>query len=377
MDKEAVFAKLGQWGSAIWNFLDRKNMAYVLIGMVVFMILLSVMVFSGGVNSPEYQAAADTYGPVTVESHAAPAVAATHDTAAKPVTNAHAVETAAHTAKPAPKAEAAKLPVAATAAGHTAPLPVSVFPPGVFFVQHVMKPMQYELNTRFWGWRPNDITRQFTDNVNEFQQGVLEVTRRTSEALAKRLSRTGDTDSFDPNLELAMNQFMISSKSLIFPSAEGAYSTGLKEMEKYMERLKRGQARFYVRSDNLIPLLRDFRDLLGSCDENLVKSHEDNGEEVSTFDADNYIYYAKGVASSIHTILEGIQVDFKDTLEPRHGEELIEHALHSLGLARDMEPWIVTEGAMDGFIANHRANMAAPISHARFYLDKLIETLST
>ena len=30
-----------------------------------------------------------------------------------------------------------------------------------------------------------------------------------------------------------------------------------------------------------------------------------------------------------------------------------------------------------GIVANHRANIAAPISHARFYLGQLIKTLST
>ncbi|WP_051327443.1 DUF2333 family protein [Desulfatibacillum aliphaticivorans] len=374
MDKDAVLAKISQWGSALWIWMqDRKHMAYVFIGMVVFMILLSIMVFSGGVESPQYQTASNSHA--TVSSHTTtPAKAVSHDTAAAA---AHDTAAAAesHTA-PAVKEETTHK-AAPAASSHAAPVVHSNFPKGVFFVEQAMKPMQYELDGRFWGWRPNDITRQFTDNVNEFQLGVLEATRRTTENLAKRLSRTGDTDSFDPNLELAMNQFMIGAKSLVFPSAEGAYSTGLKEMEKYKERLKKGQARFYVRSDNLIPLLKDYRDLLGSCDENLVKSHEDNGEEVSTFSADNYLYYSKGVASAVHTMLEGILVDFQETLEPRHGEELIEHAIHSLHMAKEMDPWLVTEGASDGFIANHRANMAAPISHARFYLDKLIETLST
>jgi hypothetical protein len=35
------------------------------------------------------------------------------------------------------------------------------------------------------------------------------------------------------------------------------------------------------------------------------------------------------------------------------------------------------DSAPDGILANHRANMAAPISHARFFVGMLIETLST
>ena len=48
-----------------------------------------------------------------------------------------------------------------------------------------------------------------------------------------------------------------------------------------------------------------------------------------------------------------------------------------LGRVKAMKAWMVTEGDLSGFIANHRANMAAPISHARFYLTVVITTLST
>jgi hypothetical protein len=30
-------------------------------------------------------------------------------------------------------------------------------PPGVAFIDALIAPMDYELNQRFWGWRPNDI----------------------------------------------------------------------------------------------------------------------------------------------------------------------------------------------------------------------------
>ena len=53
-------------------------------------------------------------------------------------------------------------------------------PKGVAFVEATIKPLEYELKERFYGWRPNDIL-DFTDNVNNFQLGVLEVTRRTAQ----------------------------------------------------------------------------------------------------------------------------------------------------------------------------------------------------
>ncbi|MFO8049219.1 MAG: DUF2333 family protein [Desulfosudaceae bacterium] len=247
---------------------------------------------------------------------------------------------------------------------------------GLAFVNALIEPLDYELNERFWGWRPNDLI-EFTDNVNNMQRGVLEVTRRATVRLAERISRTGSTDVLDPNLESAMNWFMVKSDSFWFPSAENKYNDGLNEIKQYRARLINGQASFHKRADNLIPLFRAFADLLGSCDENLVKQKENDGKPVSTFAADNYFYYAKGVAGAMIPILKAVSVDFHEVLVSRDGDETLHHAIHSCEVAASLDPWMVLESDLDGLLANHRANMAAHISHARFYLDVLINTLST
>ncbi|MDY6904974.1 MAG: DUF2333 family protein [Thermodesulfobacteriota bacterium] len=247
---------------------------------------------------------------------------------------------------------------------------------GEAFVAASIESMHYELEERFWGWRPNDLIR-FTDNVNEFQKGVLEVTRRTTVKLAERISRTGSTAILDKNLERAMNWFMVQADSFWFPSAEQKYKDGLEQLQIYKERLATGEATFYTRTDNLIPLFKAYADLLGSCDENLVKLEEKNGKQVSTFMADNYFYYAKGVACSMLPVLEAVAQDFHDTLVTRGSAETLHHAIEACHHACSLDPLIVMEGDLDGFVANHRANMAAHISHARFYLDVLVNTLST
>jgi hypothetical protein len=53
------------------------------------------------------------------------------------------------------------------------------------------------------------------------------------------------------------------------------------------------------------------------------------------------------------------------------------HALTSLEHATHIDPWLILDSNLSGFLANHRSNLAGPISHTRFYLDLLIETLST
>lgn len=244
------------------------------------------------------------------------------------------------------------------------------------FVEATIAPLDYELNERFWGWRPNDILN-FTDNVNNSQLGVLEVTRRTVVALTERISRTGATAAFDENLENSMNWLMIKAGDYWFPSPESKYNDSLDALRTYMKKLEIGEANFYTRTDNLIPLLMAYEDLLGSCEENLVKTKEDDGSPVSFFKADDYFYYAKGVASALGTILEGVLEDFTGIIESRRGTEVLHHAIESCHHASEVNPWIITNSPLDGVLANHRANMAAPLSHARFYISVLIKTLST
>jgi CBS domain-containing protein len=311
--------------------------------------------------------------PKPVQAQAPEAQAPTHKTAAP------AQETVEKKAEhPAPAAPGKTMAEAQKEPAHKAPEPEETKSKavGVAFVEAAIKPLNYELNERFWGWRPNDILN-FTDNVNNFQLGVLEVTRRTVVALAERISRTGATAAFDDNLENAMNWLMIKARKYWFPSPETKYNASLVELRNYIKELEKGEAKFYTRTDNLIPLLMDFEDLLGSCEENLVKTKEDDGSSVSFFKADNYFFYAKGVASAMGTILEGVLEDFRPIIDSRRGIDTIHHAIESCREAAEISPWIITNSSLGGILANHRANMAAPLSHAKFYIGVLIKTLST
>ena len=289
-------------------------------------------------------------------------------------------------AAPAPEKPAAHSPAGEKPAVHSpAAIPHALDPskasakktPGVAFVTAAIKPLSYELNDRFWGWRPNDILN-FTDNINNFQLGVLEVTRRTTVVLTERLSRTGSVEALNKNLERAMDWLMTKPERYWFPSPESRYEDALAELAAYKKNLENGTAVFYPRADTLLPLLGVYDNLLGSCDENLVRTKELNGDPVSWYRVDDYFYYAKGVASALKIILEAVLEDFQPVLENRHGVEILHHAIVSCQRASEIEPWLlITDGDFSGILANHRANMAAPISHARFYLAVLISVLST
>jgi hypothetical protein len=72
-----------------------------------------------------------------------------------------------------------------------------------------------------------------------------------------------------------------------------------------------------------------------------------------------------------------VQADFNEIVESRKGTEVLHHAIESCLIAIKIDPWVVTNSSLSSIFANHRANMAAPISHARFYMGVLIKTLST
>ncbi|MBW1864342.1 MAG: DUF2333 family protein, partial [Deltaproteobacteria bacterium] len=183
--------------------------------------------------------------------------------------------------------------------------------------------------------------------------------------------------AFDSDLENAMNWFMIKADRYWFPSAESKYRASLDGLRNYFYKLERGEAQFYTRTDNLIPLLIAYQDLLGSSDENMVKSHEDDGTPVSYFKSDDYFYYAQGVASAMVIILEAIEKDFSIMVSREGGMEVLHHAIKSCHHAMEIDPWIIFNSDLSSLFANHRLNMAAPISHARFYLGVLITALST
>lgn len=261
---------------------------------------------------------------------------------------------------------------------HEALVPkVSGYPDkGMAFVEAVIKPLDYELNQRFWGWRPNDALN-LTDNVGNFQLGVLEVTRRTIVVLTERISRADSTATYDTNLERAMNLLMVKADQFRSPSAESQYSAGLDEIRTYREKLEKREAYFDARTDNLIFLLTAYEDLLGSCEESLIKTEEEDGSSVSFFKADDYFFYSKGVASAMYTILESTTVNFNTILESQQAIEVLHNAIESLQNSSEVDPLIITNSDLSGIFANHRANIAMPISHARYYLKVLIKTLST
>jgi len=233
---------------------------------------------------------------------------------------------------------------------------------GVTFLDTLIALMDNELHGRILGWRPNGIfICRFTDNINNYQLGVLEAVRFTTLRLKDSLTRLGEADTYDPDLEQALNLFMISATSWWFPSAASSYEEAIDHLRKFRTKLEKGQRNFYYRRDTLVALLSTYKDQLGNVNRTLVMP-------VGWWNSDNYFYYAKGVAHVYFEILKVCRVGFKNQLATMHGTDIMNEVLHELLIAEKINPWIVFDASLDGFLANHRANLNAPLSEVAHLL---------
>jgi hypothetical protein len=288
-----------------------------------------------------------------------------------------------HAIAPTPIPEA-KEPAAPAHPAHEAPAALATPgrepDKGEIFTRSLIKIMDDQVNRSWLGWRPNSILfgkLGLTDNVNNIQLGVLEVARRTIVVMNENMTRFATTEAYNPQVNEAMNYFMVSSDKYWFPSASGKYREAMRDLEIYIEGLHKGRSRFYSRVDNLIALLSNYKDILGSCFNNLIKDTEADGKPVSWWVTDDYFYFARGVALGMAEMLDAVSQDFHEELQKKNSHKLLEEASHALHQAARLSPWIVFNGDKDGWIANHRANMGTYIGEAEHLISTLQTVLAT
>jgi hypothetical protein len=251
---------------------------------------------------------------------------------------------------------------------------------GEVFTRALIKIIDDQVNQPVLGWRPNSIIFGkigLTDNVNNFQLGVLEVARRTAVVLNQQFTRYSNAEAFNPRVNEAMNYLMVNPHKYWFPSASGKYREAMQDLQSYINALQNGQSRFYSRVDHLIVLLNTYKDLLGSNLSNLLKDTEADGQAVSWFRTDDYFYQAQGVAVAMAAMLEAVTEDFHKELQKKNSHKILEEAIHALHQAAHMHPWLVTNGSKDGFLANHRCNMGGYIAEAEHLINTLQRQLAT
>jgi hypothetical protein len=358
-----------------------RGVWYVLLHHRFLIISLVIILFLGTLFTWEYW-----HRGILATAVTAPKVALAPQEKSVPLTS-KAPEVPPLIPAPAKEAHEPAVPAPSHPGGHAAipPAPAAVLAPrepvrGEVFTEALIKTMDDQVNKTWFGWRPNTIIfgkTGLTDNVNNVQMGVLEVSRRTVVVLNEYLTRFATTEAYNPRVNEAMNFFMVSPDKYWFPSASGKYREAMQDLQKYIEDLRGGRARFYTRVDYLIALLSNYKDLLGSSYHNLIKDTEADGSSVSWFVVDDYFYYSQGIAIAMAEMLEAVNKEFHQELQKKDSHKLLEDAIHALHSASHLHPWVVTNGAKDGILANHRANMSTYIGEAEHVIATLHSQLAT
>jgi hypothetical protein len=351
------------------------NHRFLIVSLVVILFLGSLFVWGAlheGSIPPESAESPVAATPHSETTPAAPAVPEVNPLIPAPSQDIHepALPSVPHQEPP------SVVPPAAPALAPPSREPVK----GEVFTEALIKIMDEQANQTWFGWRPNSIVFGkfgLTDNVNNTQLGVLEVARRTVVVLNEHMTRFATTEAYNPRVNEAMNFFMVSPDKYWFPSASGKYREAMQDLERYIENLKVGRARFYSRVDYLIALMSNYKDLLGSSYHNLIKDTEADGQTVSWFMVDDYFYYSQGIARSMAEMLEAVTKEFHEELQKKNSHKLLDDAIHALHAASHLAPWVVTNGAKDGILANHRADMSTYIGEAEHVIATLQQQLAT
>ncbi len=254
------------------------------------------------------------------------------------------------------------------------------------------------------GYLSNDMTPPgvWLDNIPNWEFGALVQVRDFARAMRKDFSRSQSQSKEDKDLAVAEPQFNFDNKSWALPSTESEYETGLKALNRYLERLSdpaTPDAQFYARADNLTQWLLDVETRLGSLSQRLSASvgkkqlntnlAGDSAATQSTPEAydqevktewrqiDDIFYEARGTAWALSHLLHAVEVDFKDVLAKKNALVSVRQIIRELEATQETlwSPVILNGGGF-GFFANHSLVMASYITRANAAIADLRELLA-
>ncbi len=248
----------------------------------------------------------------------------------------------------------------------------------LFFTKALTDPINNELNETFFGWQTNDLLNQYlsfisTDNDENYQLGILDATRHYAKILKEKLSRSKERPEYNNELVKAYDSFSVDETRYIGPSAEYKYNQAIEAVKRYSLNVKKGDADFHITSENLAVLINTSIYLINKCEPLLKTGKGEN--EISSFQADNNFYFSQGVAKVISPVLKSIERDFSDALTIVGESGNLIKAYERLDLALNMDPFMITEGSLDGVLANHRSNLAIQLSYAKQSLTKFYKSV--
>lgn len=231
-----------------------------------------------------------------------------------------------------------------------------------------------------FGWLPNDLLAPWViDNTTQYQCGVIYATRPASEVVAQEVGRYGGRDTLDPRLVNATSRFFSYSENVwgfwwIY-DAEGKFRAGIKNWADWAQSVGtegKNAGVYNMKSDDVYNIIKY---CISMTDYALGVLNETN---ISHFQSDNNVYYAKGICAVTGNLLRALLAVDASVIE-RGGSENITEALKRFKLIDDFNPIYVMAGGNvtgDAMMPNHVAALARHIDVANNRLNDILATMA-
>lgn len=261
-----------------------------------------------------------------------------------------------------------------------------------YVMTHTMVALGETLLTKRGGYLSNDLFPPgvVMDNMPAWEFGVLTQLRDTSRAFRIDFSRSQSQSIEDKDLAEAEPRFSFDNSSWAFPQSEDEYRDGIRDFERYLDRLSdpdQPKAQFYARADNLAHWLESVETRLGSLSQRLsasVGKRQLNidlaGDAAATqstaapgdgeyktpwLELDDVFYESRGYTWALLHLLRAAEHDFADVLDDKNARVSLQQIIRELEPSQQTvwSPMILNGDGM-GLLANHSLVMASFVSRA-------------
>ena len=235
------------------------------------------------------------------------------------------------------------------------------------------------------GFLMNDVfpPSVFLDNIPNWEMGALIALRDATTALRNNIARSQTQSQEDPDLAKGEPFLYFDSRSWQLPSSESEYEKGVESLVGYRERIRKRDANFYARADNLRQYLEVLEKRLGDYSNRLSASTADPSDRVNEVDVaigqdrhsdlgrtpwlklDDRFYEARGYTWAAMHVLKAIEFDFRDILGNKTAIVSLQQILRELeNSQRSTLSPVILNGSGFGLFANYSLTLANYIARA-------------
>jgi len=228
------------------------------------------------------------------------------------------------------------------------------------------------------GFLTNDVfpPSVLLDNIPNWELGALIALRDATTALRNNIARSQTQSQEDPDLSKGEPHLYFDNKSWQLPSSESEYEKGIESLEGYRDRLRRRDANFYARADNLRQYLEVLEKRLGDYSNRLSSSTAEHAPEGSAdrhsemgrtpwLKLDDRFFEARGYTWAAMLVLKAIEFDFRDILGNKTALVSLQQIVREL--ENSQKPYlspVILNGSGFGLFANYSLTLANYIARA-------------